>query len=281
MQAALVKEQVAFNTINFFKRRSIMMQKTVLSLALLWCSASLVCQSEFSFDNEYVHENILNNNHDLHNELELLKNEPFIAISLGENCFFANHLKEHNLRIRSFPFDWDITPFHALYEIIKNDFQGLLDLINLAIIHHEYTVFNKVYGIKLNHDFDIKDWYDGPEGLTPLYPEILEKYKKTCAYYQRRIARFYGVFTLGIPIYLFRRVINAQEARMLHELFRTKFPQANFKLICIQDKDWDDITAWQNMPKEIMHYRSDAIISYVFNTKNPRATDIFNNLGLM
>lgn len=257
------------------------MHKKIPSLILWWSIIPLIAQSEFSFDAEYVHENTLNNTFDLHNELVLLKSEPFIAVSLGENCFFANHLKEHGIRIRSFPFDWDITPFNALYEIIKNDFKGLLDLKNLAIIHHEYTVFNPVYGIKLNHDFDIKDWYDGPDGLTPQAPEILEKYKKTCAYYQRRIARFYGIFTLGVPIYLFRRVINAQEARSLCELFKTKFPQANFKLVCIQDKDLDDISLWQNMPQEVIHYRSDVIISYVFNTKNPRATHIFENLGLI
>ncbi len=241
----------------------------------------ILADREFSFTQEYVHEATLNNCHGLEEELSILKNEPFIAISLGENCFFANHLKEHGIRIRSFPFDWDITPFSALYNIIKNDFKGLLDLQNLALIMHESTVFNKLYNIKLNHDFDIKDWDDSENGLSLKANNSLEKYNNTVQYYKRRIARFYGIFTLNIPIYLFRRVIQSHEALLLYNLLKAKFPDAHFKLVCIQDKEHEPLASWQNMPPEIIYYRSDSIISYVFETKNNIATNIFKELGLI
>lgn len=257
-----------------------MLKKIIISLLISYFVITSPIQ-EFSFEDEYVQENILNSHHALDQELEILKNEPFIAISLGENCFFANHLKEHGIRIRSFPFDWDITSFSALYEIIKNDFKGLLNLKNLAIIKQENTVYNTLYGIKLNHDFDIKDWYDSPEGLKPKDDIGVKKYHNTLAYYQRRIARFYGVMTLNIPIYFFRRVIQSHEARLLHALLKNKFPQTPFKLVCIQDKDLEPIEHWADMPPEISFYQSTNIISYIFETKNPLATNIFKHLNLI
>ena len=128
------------------------------------------------------------NSNDLQKELEILKNEKFIAVSLGENCFPAAHIMDHQIRIRSFPFDWNITSFDSLYAIIENDFDGFLDLKNLSI--NDYTVLNSKYNCKLMHDFDKADWTNGPQGLTPISDIAMEDYHRIVSYYQRRIARF-------------------------------------------------------------------------------------------
>lgn len=233
------------------------------------------------FPPEYVKEAIFNAEHDLKVEAEELKKEPFIIVSLGENCFPALHLREHGLRIRSFPFDWDITPFPALYSILYHNFEGFIDLKNLGIIEKENTVYNKRYQFKLNHDFEIVDWYDTPRGIIPRNMESMEKYEKVISYYSRRVARFYKIFELGIPIYLIRRVINPDQARALYTLLKTRFPQSDITLVCIEDEKWVPIHYWRNMPPGIIHYRVSTPISHKPGVYHPQVTALLCYLGLL
>lgn len=226
-------------------------------------------------------EGLLNTQCEHEAELQELKQERFIAISLGHNCFPAFHLRDHGLRIRSFPFDWNITPFNALYAILEHDFEGFIDLQNLAINAREYTVYNKLYQFKLNHDFDITDWVESPYGLLPAVPENMAKYYDVLAYYARRITRFYDVFTLGVPIYLFRRIISADQARQLHALLTTKFPVAQFTLVCIEDEEFDNPQAWRNMPDNIVHYRFPFPVTHNPEKKHEGMVRLFRDLGLI
>ena len=250
---------------------------------ILICLVSIfdVSGQRFSFPDEYAQEDAFNSQFEMNMEIEELKKEPFIAISLGENCFPALHFWEYGIRIRSFPFDWDITPFSALYAILENDFEGFIDLKNLAINQKENTVYNTRYQFKLNHDFDIKDWYDGPNGLTPRDQKSMEKYQRVLAYYHRRIARFYAVFDTGVPIYLFRRVVSANQAIKLNNLLKLKFPQSNFTLVCIQDERWDSPALWKDMPSNIVYYRVPHPIDHRLGQKNNFVGNILKDLKLI
>ncbi len=178
----------------------------------------------------------------LSDEMAILKTKPFITMSLGENCFPALHMEEHDLRIRAFPFDWNYTPADALYAVIENNFEGFLDPKNLVI--HGDTVLHKRYNFRFMHDFNVSEFYDGPNGLTPKGTAGMENYKKIVASYHRRIARFYSVFHLGVPLYMFRRVITSAQAQKLFSLLKTKFPQSSFKLVCIEDEQWGPEKSW-------------------------------------
>jgi hypothetical protein len=233
------------------------------------------------FPQEYSVEGLLNAQCERETELQELKNERFIAISLGYNCFPAFHLRDHGLRIRSFPFDWNITPFKALYAILEHDFEGFVDLRDLAINAPENTIYNKRYEFKLNHDFDIVDWIETPNGLVPAAPESLAKYNEVIAYYMRRITRFYDAFSLGVPIYLFRRIISADQARQLHTLLSNKFPDAQFTLVCIEDEDYCDPHAWVDMPKNVIHYRFAAPVAHNPEKRHEGMVQLFRELGLI
>lgn len=239
------------------------------------------CRERFSFPDEYNNEDKLNNTYALEAEMDLLRQEPFIVVSLGENCFPALQFREHNIRIRSFPFDWDITPFNALYNILSNDFDGFINLENLAINVKENTVYNTKYRLKFNHDFDIHDWIDKQPGLQPKNNESYTKYQRVLSYYHRRISRFYAIFDLEVPIYLFRRVITSAQAKRLNNLLRSKFPRSNFTLVCIQDEKWEAPSAWQKMPPNIKYYRAPHPISHQLGQRNGLMTNILNDLELI
>lgn len=220
------------------------------------------------------------NENNINVEMESLKQEPFIAISLGENCDPAMHLKEHNIRSRSFPFDWNIIPFPSLYSLIENDFDGMINLSNLVI--SDSMVFNTRYQFKLAHDFDTDDWIDGPQGLTSKNNIGIEDYKRIESYYKRRIARFYLIFQLKIPIYLFRRVINSNEAVLLYQLLKSKFPHADFTLVCIQDNPWEEESHWNNMEGIVYHRMNQREApTFTYEQQNKAWTDLFLKLGLI
>lgn len=255
-----------------------MYKRTIIGLVCI----SRMCLANLAFfPQEYSIEMALNTQCEREAELQELKKERFIAISLGYNCFPAFHLRDHGLRMRSFPFDWNITPFNALYAILERDFEGFVDMQNLAINERENTVYNKYYQFKLNHDFEIADWIETTHGLIPAVPESLAKYQEVLAYYARRIIRFYDVFTLGVPIYLFRRIISAEQARQLHALLTYKFPDAQFTLVCIEDEEFCDPQAWRDMPDNIIHYRFPFPVTHNPEKKHEGMERVFRYLGLI
>src|SRR5947209_282461 len=62
-----------------------------------------------------------------------------VAVSLGSRCEVAFQLAQHGYRDASFPFDWIVTPIGALYQLIENDFKGLLDPGDLVLVPPDPT----------------------------------------------------------------------------------------------------------------------------------------------
>jgi hypothetical protein len=193
---------------------------------------------------------------------EYLKNQPFIAVSLGINCHIALILKFFNIRINSFPFDWNFTPFEALYGLIENNFVDILNREHLCIKHGGPGIYNKKYGFWFAHDFHKDLWHNNNFGVAVTdSDDELNHYQMVCEYYKRRIDRFNKIFTVGVPIYLFRRVINPNEANSLQILLKSRFPDSNFTLICIIDLDETTGNVHNNTPG-IIYYDTKSNYSF-------------------
>jgi len=191
-------------------------------------------------------------------ELELLSKEPFINISLGWNCYVALGLNTFGLRIRSFPLDWNRTSFSGLCNLIENNLEGILELKNLDVRWDGPGLYNKYYDCWLAHDFHDKYkqlWKNNSQGYAETKnPEEIARYYKVCAYYERRIARFFKVLTLGVPVYMFRYKISSHEAKELSSLLKKKFPNISITLVCINDLNVrEPIVNWQKIP-EVKHF---------------------------
>jgi hypothetical protein len=215
-----------------------------------------------------------------------LQQEKFIAISLGSNCFPANHLRDHDLHVRSFPFDWNVTLFESLYSLIENDFEGYFDLEKMEILTDD-CVLNKKYGFHFYHQFDIKEWYNTDRGMKA---DTMGLYLSTLEKYQRRVERFCHIMNSGLPVFLFRfEQINQEQAQQLQSLLQRKFPQSNFTLICIDEKDTD-----KNTGNPIVEWEpKNGIIHHILNPefdlnekpngieKHPAFSQLFTKLGLI
>lgn len=102
------------------------------------------------------------------------------VISLGYFCSVAKDLERIGLRNFSSPFDWTISDFKGVLQLIDNDFEGFFEYENLeqsSTLHQVYR--DSKYNIEFFHDFDPKR-------------DLKKQYKKVRKKYERRIRRFYN-----------------------------------------------------------------------------------------
>jgi len=221
-------------------------------------------------------------------EMIELKNEPFLAISFGYNCWPAAHLQDHILRKRSFPLDWIITPFDTLYKLLETDFCGFLDIRYITIVNDASVSFcnmpvNTLHGTQFFHDFHLEDWKQENGGIVPINEKAIEDYNAALSRYAKRISRLYHIFDLGIPIYVFRWDITKEQAHKLYSLLNKKFPNSNITLVCIQTKNATKNENWGH-PK-IKHFviglNGERIDPASDRIRNSAWTRVFESLQLL
>ena len=109
-------------------------------------------------------------------------------ISLGFFCGVAQELERYGFRDCSLPFDWVISNFKSINQLIDNRFEDLFGANNLSRDHnYPYIVKHKGYKFDFYHDFKIE---------TPIQDQLTIVGKK----YARRINRFYQLLYSDEPI---------------------------------------------------------------------------------
>jgi hypothetical protein len=162
----------------------------------------------------------------------------FITISLGYNCQPAEFMRVHKIRFFAAPFDWCITPYTSLYNVINNSFSNFFKKDNLVPYAWNTEILNGILdtgtGIFYNHDF--------PERS---FDSINKHYKVQYAKYKRRIDRLFKQMGSGKHVYFIRYLeMNKAEACELYALLKRTFPHTQFTLIVIGnnavefEQDW-------------------------------------------
>lgn len=169
----------------------------------------------------------------------------FIVIPLGCHCGVAWWMREYNIRVSAFPFDWCITPYRALYEVINNDFADYFNKENLVPSCKQYwrddlcDFYTKVYhsdvdgspGAVLDKKIQMIFAHDFPNNL---YATINNHYEIQYIKYTRRIKRFFEVIHSGKHIYFIRlHDITKQQTLELYQLLKNKYPTTPFTLIAL------------------------------------------------
>lgn len=117
-------------------------------------------------------------------------------ISLGFFCSVSSELERIGLRDSSYPFDWLISSFDSVLELINNGFEDFLRLDFMQQYSSNPSCFiNNKYNIYFYHDFD-------------KYKKCEEQIDEINNKYRRRINRFYN--NIHEPT-LFIRYIKDQE----------------------------------------------------------------------
>jgi hypothetical protein len=245
--------------------------------------ARLCALEDIHFKINDTHEFYLSQRLDA-DELLALQNEPFLAISLGHTCWPASHLQDHALRKRSFPFDWMITSFESLYQILETDFYGFLDIQHMHIGDNENKI-SDLHGGRFVHDFETTNWLPANPGIAPVSERDAQEYEAMLLRYERRIARFYKIFELGIPIYLIRWQISQEQADKLYNLLTRKFPNGTIYLICLETSSQEKCVNEEWGHPHIRHFTigwDDQSLSPIPDrSRHPEWTRVFQALGLL
>ncbi len=158
-----------------------------------------------------------------------------LVISLGRTCRVARLCQKTKLRSYAFPFDWIVTPFSSLCELIENDFEGFFNFKHFTRWVEGKQIINTRYDFYFPHEpIHLEDWSDSSEGLLPKTEQAQNSYRETQEKYNRRIARFYEAFASTIPLYLVREDITKDETIYLYELLKKRFPFKTFTVIGVE-----------------------------------------------
>ena len=89
-----------------------------------------------------------------------------LVISLGHRCFTSLMLRQNNLQVASFPFDWLLnTDYRQSIEFLCNNFENFLEKEDLVLSENEGNEFHNTYRNKrtkfsLVHDFPVNVDFD-------------------------------------------------------------------------------------------------------------------------
>ena len=196
-----------------------------------------------------------------------------LCISLDSACAPALNLRNLNLRLEAYPFDWTVSPFNSLYNALLDDFKHFLT--ELAMRPDGQGVID-YYGIHYTHDW--------PTVHSPHIDALNADFIGNCALfsawqnalplvrekYRRRIDRFRNACLSANKVFFIRSDdTTREESILLRNLLAKNYPQLDFTLvICSSDLNfqhpwninriknfyvprWDDSVLWGQTLKQI------------------------------
>ena len=101
-----------------------------------------------------------------------------LVISIGHRCFTSLMLRQNNLQVASFPFDWLLnTEYKQSLDFLCNNFDDFLEKKDLVLVENEGNQFHNTYKNKrtnfsLVHDFPVNVDFDKQ------FEIVKEKYTK-------------------------------------------------------------------------------------------------------
>jgi len=179
-------------------------------------------------------------------------NNNIIFIPIGSDCFNTIGLKDNNIRLFSFPFDWIVT-YNGIYDIIKNDFidfipknqfidtnsnnqqnKNLLNICDkkdLEIDNHNNAIYHTKYKILFLHNKFPED-NEKIQRRIRRFNEILQKSENKVIFIRKthmnhhhnEIKKFFNEDKIKNEII---------EAEKLDILLQTKYPNLEFQIILI------------------------------------------------
>jgi len=173
-----------------------------------------------------------------------------IYIPIGSDCNVSHFLRKNNMRVCTFPFDWNCAPLKSVYEILVNNFSSFLEDIFIGERIHRlyfddidqdepkierefiYPVICKKYLILLPHDYKSIDG----ENLV----NVKQKYK-------RRIERFNNYINRDdVEIYMIFDNVDFK----LNEFQTSVYNKFNIDITLLQNENNNYIDKIKNLYKD-------------------------------
>jgi hypothetical protein len=198
-------------------------------------------------------------------------------ITLGENCRITYVLISLNLKQESYPFEWKIVNFEALYNCLEDDFYHFSNPDFFVPYFDQRSPVNK-YGIVLAHDFPVVTLGFDENGneRTAIDPNWLQLLPEVQEKYRRRIDRFHSVCLSNKKVFFVRYLgTTKRQARNLIKLIASRYPHLDFTLLCI-NHGTDKAVPWK-IPR-VKNYNINASTEF---SEPDKWREIFVDAGLI
>lgn len=202
------------------------------------------------------------------------------CIGLGETCTVSAALQMFGLRNAAYPFDWIISPYKSLCNVLEQDFHDFLDPYYLSIRADNHGIINK-YELVFVHDFPTI-YYSGDlenedtVGENDLHPDWINFLPEIQKKYARRIQRLRDICMSDNKVYFIRHrgITSQHQACVLRNILKTAYPNLDFVLVVI-GSDPSFSTQWEEHNIKNYYLHDTTVWNDVAQWKN-----IFIDLGL-
>ncbi|ESZ59975.1 hypothetical protein X727_31255 [Mesorhizobium sp. L103C119B0] len=106
------------------------------------------------------------------------------AVSLGASCSVAYQIRRYFGQETAFPFDWLITPFASLIQLIENDLQSFVEPAHLAPYQNYFSLLNTNHLVLHHHDVPrengriVPDWAAHVEQVRDKYEFLGQRWRE-------------------------------------------------------------------------------------------------------
>ncbi|MEH3144575.1 MAG: DUF1796 family putative cysteine peptidase [Methylobacterium frigidaeris] len=162
------------------------------------------------------------------------------VISIGGACEVAHQLRQFTGNHSANLFDWWITPFNGLVNVIENDFEGLLLQQNMTVVSRRSVACSR-YGIVHHHDFRRdSEGFIVREEIPSRVVELNSKHTMLVSRFRRSLSETRRILLVrGWLDKLHEKRSSAQRGSLDHDFerlisaVRTRFPEANVSFLFV------------------------------------------------
>lgn len=220
-----------------------------------------------------------------------MKRKFDLIFSIGTRCFTSLLLRQNNLQVASFPFDWlAYVQYKQALEFLTNNFENFLNKEDLELYTESFNPFhynylNKRTGIMFGHDFPVNEDFDKQ------FEIVKAKYQKRSSRLLEKIFKSKKVLLVfqseeTTPPRKIQQII-AETEEML-PLLKEKFPNTEFHFMHISFSNENngfyhhnrDINVEIITEKNIEKHKKIKVLGISLSLKNNKAPDSLKNCRL-
>lgn len=185
-------------------------------------------------------------------------------ISLGSFCSVALELERIGLRDCSSPFDWCLSGWNGVEQLIDTHFENFLEYDQMSQSREEPEHYKNQLGIQFFHDFD-------------KYRPLADQLEEVKAKYSRRIDRFYQ--NIAEPTLFIRYISGKSEKEYLENnyekiLGKLRAYNENNDIVFIANNDLPSLT----LPVYLVEKDENDFVARRFLDKNPQLYSWLNHM---
>lgn len=186
----------------------------------------------------------------------MVKKKYDLIFSLGEACSCTQALRNCNLQLKSYPFDWLFgSSFSQRIDILLNDFDRFIDKKDLEFFYSERSIkcdaYKNTYNkLVFNHDFPANI------NVNESYDKIKEKYDRRITRLLKKIDEASSILIVYLETPDHKTIVDDEVLIECHKRLLDKYNNKDINILCISnDSTYKVDKISQNIKRIYLNYK--------------------------